>query len=169
MEERDAPDQIFLGSRTSLHCVLIGIAVYLDTWWSSHREQSKYLFPLRSSEKATKDCVYIALKNEWGKDSFVKAKAGKFGTHSCRKRSYTKMRRSGISKDHADLRGRWKKRRTSDRYEDTLLPYPDAHAAGALCVGGPIKYVLKRGSVVTDDWLDLNVCVNMNKNNHLDR
>ena len=87
--------------------------------------------------------MYQALKKEWDKDDFVKVKVGKFGTHSCRKRSYTKMRRSGISKDHADLRERWKKRRTSDQYEDILLSYPDAHAAAALCVGGPIKYVLK--------------------------
>ena len=103
--------------------------------------------------------MYHALKNKWDKDDFVKAKPGNFGTHSCRKRLYTKMRRSGISKGHADLRGWWKKRRTSDWYEDTLLPYPDVYAAAALCIGGPIKYVLKSGSLVTDNWLDLNVCV----------
>jgi len=67
------------------------------------------------------------------------------------------------------LRGRWKKRRTSDQYESTLLSYPDAHAAASLCTSGPIKYVLRRGTDVTDDWMDMNVCVNIVTNSHLDK
>ena len=53
-----------------------------------------------------------------------------------------------------DSRGRWKRQRVVDRYIDLALPYPDAKAAAALCVGGPCKYVLKAGSCVTVQcWL----------------
>ena len=53
------------------------------------------------------------------------------------------MRRCRISKDYADYRGRWKKRRVIDQYEDVLLLYPDAKSASALCPGGPMKYTIK--------------------------
>jgi len=72
--------------------VILDIAVWLDSWQSVHRSQSEYLFPFRSSEKATKDAVYIAMKEIWDDDSFVVDKPGRFGTHSCRKRLYTKMK-----------------------------------------------------------------------------
>ena len=34
------------------------------------------------------------------------------------------------------------------------LPYPDAKVAGKLCLGGPIKYVLRlTNSGISDDWI----------------
>jgi hypothetical protein len=60
-----------------------------------------------------------------------------------------------------DLRGRWRKVRVSDVYDDVELPFPDAKVAGKLCVGGPCKYVITDGSGVTDDFLLQHVVPNI--------
>jgi hypothetical protein len=60
-----------------------------------------------------------------------------------------------------DLRGRWRKGRVSDVYDDIELPFPDAKVAGKLCVGGPCKYAIKDGSGVTDDFLLQHVVPNI--------
>ena len=79
---------------------------------------------------------------------------GALGSHSTRKFAATFARRSGCSRDDVDARGRWKgQRRIVDIYIDSVLPYPDAKVAGALCIGGPIKYALRRDSRVSDDWI----------------
>ena len=158
-----------LGSRNIIYCVVLGLATYFDAIWSVDRRQSKFIFDLKEDPKKTKKYVYEALKHEWDDPLFVKKKPGLFGTHSNRKRAFTKMRRAGISKDHAEYRGRWKKRRVSDTYEDVLLPYPDAKACAVLCGGGPVGYVYKSGMLVTDAWVDQHVCHNMHKCNALDR
>jgi hypothetical protein len=78
-----------------------------------------------------------------------------------RKFGSTHARKSGCSKDEKDLRGRWRKGRVSDVYDDIELPFPDAKVAGKLCVGGPCKYAIKDGSGVTDDFLlqhVVNIC-----------
>lgn len=168
-EERDAPNQIMLGARNILYCTHLGLASYFDGWWSVPREQSKYLFNLKETPGRTKKFAYDQMRNEWDADTFTKVKPGLFGTHSNRKRAFTKMRRAGISKDWSEYRGRWKKRRVSDTYEDVLLPYPDAKACASLCQGGPVGYVYKSGTAVTDAWLNANVCINMCKNNALNR
>ena len=46
---------------------------------------------------------------------------------------------------------------TSDLYIDVSLPYQDAKVAAVLCVGGPIKYELRVGSGLHDDWILQNV------------
>jgi hypothetical protein len=52
------------------------------------------------------------------------------------------------------LRGRWKSAaRVADVYDDIELPYPDAKVAAMLCPGGPIKYKLRDGSNVTDEFI----------------
>jgi hypothetical protein len=48
----------------------------------------------------------------------------------------------------------WRKRRgVSDRYIDMSLPYPDAKVCAVLYVGGPIKYALRNGSGIVENWL----------------
>jgi hypothetical protein len=59
----------------------------------------------------------------------------------------------GRTKDEKDLRGRWKKGRVSDVYDESELPFPDAKVAGKLCIGGPCKYIIVDGSGVTADFL----------------
>lgn len=41
--------------------------------------------------------------------------------------------------------------------------YIDAKVAGSLCVGGPIKYKLKPGITLTDDWVFGNVVPNIRR------
>jgi hypothetical protein len=86
---------------------------------------------------------------------------GPLGSHSVRKFGSTHARKSGCSKDEKDLRGRWRKGRVSDVYDDIELPFPDAKVAGKLCVGGPCKYAIKDGSGVTDDFLLQHVVPNI--------
>ena len=168
-EERDAPNQILFGSRDPLYCAQWGLGIYMDAWHSESREDSKYLYHMRTNTASTKDAVYKYMKAEWESDNVTQLKPGLFGTHSNRKRSYTKMRMSGVSRDWADSRGRWKVGRVTNRYEDTLLPYPDAVAASSLCQGGPIRYVVRKNTPLTDAWLYDNVAVNMLKCQRLER
>ena len=37
------------------------------------------------------------------------------------------------------------------------IPYPDAKVAALLCVGGPVKYLLRDNSGITDNWILTNV------------
>jgi len=68
------------------------------------------------------------------------------GSHSVRKFAATHVRRSGITRDEKDIRGRWKgKGRVSDVYDDVELPYPDAKVAEKLCNGGACFYVCRDG------------------------
>ena len=50
-------------------------------------------------------------------------------------------------------RGRWKsKKRTSDDYDDIELPFVDAKVAKELCIGGAVKYkVRKKESISNTD------------------
>ena len=86
---------------------------------------------------------------------------GPLGSHSLRKFASTWLRRNGGTKDEKDTRGRWKKRRVSDTYDDMELPYPDTKAAGMLCVGGPCSYQVKTNSGITTDWILSNVVPNI--------
>ena len=78
---------------------------------------------------------------------------GKRGTHSIRKMATTRSRRHGCTKDEVDTRARWKQRRQQDVYADTVLPWPDAKVAAALCKGGPIHYQAKAESGSSEDWI----------------
>ena len=147
---------------------MFGTATCLDYYWSSPREQTELLYLLRSTPATTKSAFYTEMKKVFDWSTFVKVKIGNIGTHSSRKRAYTRMRRCGISKDYADYCGRWKKRRVTDQYEDVLLPYTDAKAASALCPGGPMKYTISDENVVTEAWLDKPVSRNMLKCDELD-
>jgi hypothetical protein len=70
-----------------------------------------------------------------------------------RKFGSTHARKCRCTKDEKYLRGRWKKGRVSDVYNEIELPFPDAKVAGKLCIGGPCKYVIKDGSGVANAFL----------------
>lgn len=153
MDERDAPDQILLGAMDRRYCVLLGLAVYLETG-----EESPFLFgidgidnPIALKKKASD----FVRDNVFKSDEFVPAlSTGKLGTHSFRKFASTRARRNGASRDDTDSRARWKRRkRQSDTYIDPCLPWPDAKVASLLCKGGPCKYATREGSGVSDDWI----------------
>ena len=97
-------------------------------------------------------------------EQFPKTQPGLLGTHSARKFPATYARRNGCSRDDVDVRGRWKnKKRQVDTYIDVVLPYPDAKVASTLCIGGPVKYEIRRGSGVSDQWLFDNVCTQIGR------
>ena len=48
-----------------------------------------------------------------------------------------------------------------DLYIDAHLPFPDAKVAASLCLGGPVKYELRRDSRISDDWLLEHVAKNI--------
>lgn len=74
--------------------------------------------------------------------------------HSFRKYGTTYARRRGTQKDFVDYRARWKsKKRVQDDYADIVLPWHDIKTAAALCIGGPVKYKVKDGCGISDEWL----------------
>ena len=56
------------------------------------------------------------------------------------------------------MQGHWKSdKRQQEAYADTTIPYVDGKVAAALCRGGPIAYLPKEGSGVTDEWVRTHV------------
>jgi hypothetical protein len=153
-DEGDAPDQILLGAMDQRYCVLLGLAVWLET----DVDESPFLFGIDGiddPEALKKKASDFVRDNVFRNDAFVRAlSTGLLGTHSFRKYAGTSARRNGASRDDVDSRGRWKKRkRQSDTYIDPCLPWPDAKVASLLCKGGPCSYVVKEGSGMSDDWI----------------
>lgn len=171
-EERDAPWQILLGSMDPMFCVLLNVAIWLE-WSLSSRpgaELSPYVLSFSNDNarpeggRKAKVTAYNILRAIFDCRDFEvndDEDAGPLGTHSLRKLASTWLRRQGGSKDEKDTRGRWKKRRVSDTYDDMELPYPDTKAAGMLCVGGPCSYRVKPDLGVTDAWILTHVVPNI--------
>jgi len=66
----------------------------------------------------------------------------------------THARQSGCMADEAKIRGQWKhSTKIVDTYTDPHIPATDAKVAAVLCHGGPCKYILKRGSGISEDWI----------------
>lgn len=169
-EERDAPDQILLGAMDTRYCILLSLGIYLELWCELGLGLTyPYLFGTGNPENTKKLIANILKKDIWGETGTeIRTSAnGLLGTHSLRKFPSTFARRNGCSKDDIDARGRWRKCRTVDRYIDVNVPYPDAKVASILAIGGPIKYTLKKGTGLTDLWLQENVVCNMLKSDFL--
>jgi hypothetical protein len=166
MEERDCPPQILIGANDIQYCVLLALAVYLESWFRTGAgAHSKYLYtdardgdaPSRLNKKYRANVNEVFAHTEMTQLS--QRFGGKIGTHSNRKYPTTYCREKGCILDEAEVRGRWRKGRgrVVDRYAELSQPYVDAKVACALCVGGPIKYVLKPDSGITEEWLLQNV------------
>ena len=156
-EEREAPKQVLIGSMSTIYCVLLTLAVHLETSIESSVSQtSRFVFDIQTdSPKNAKNRAYRILRDDvWAKSEFEKVVTGLIGTHSLRKYPSTHAQRNGCSRDDIDFRGRWKRHtRQVDTYIDVELPYPDAKVAAALCIGGACKYVIKESNGVSDSWL----------------
>ena len=50
-----------------------------------------------------------------------------------------------------------------DLYIDAVLPYPDAKVAASLCIGGAVKYELRRDSRISEDWIVEHVSRNIHR------
>ena len=171
LEERHCPPQIILGSNDPDFCVLLSVGIYLE-----------HLFPTDRNDEGLINCFSVAKKSY-----NTKKRAGKIlsdiftsdhfetnfgdgrtsigavlGSHSLRKCAATHARRNGCSRDEIDLRGRWKHlKRQVDTYLDTSVPYPNAKVCAAICIGGPIRYEVRKGAGVNDAWILKNVCPNI--------
>ena len=84
------------------------------------------------------------------------------GTHSHCKFAVNVAQRNGCSKDDTYHRGCWKEdSHQQDTYADTTIPYIDAKVAAALCEGGPIVFMQKEESSITDQWIMHYIVPNM--------
>jgi hypothetical protein len=159
-EERDAPEQIILGSIDPRICPLLNLATFLEV---SGRDaaavyRSEYVFGNATDGHRI---VRQLLNNLFEKEGFQKLKAGNLGTHSLRKGPATYASRCGLAKDFVSKRGRWRAGKAIvDVYIDTTLPYPDACTAAILC--GPLgacKYRIKPNLNVDDTFLIEHIAV----------
>jgi hypothetical protein len=162
-EERDCPFQYLMGSNDHRFCCLLTLAVWLEIDFTENAARgvlTPYVFTfsdnisIPSGAVASKTAISNYLRETVFKNEFFTTHQKNRGTHSIRKFSSTATRRSGISKDWKDMRGRWKlTKRVSDNYDDMELPFPDAKVASVLCPGGPVKYKLREGSNMTSRFI----------------
>ena len=185
-EERDCPKQIMLGADDPTYCVLLALAIFLESWIENGGGTvGPWLFcegddtdgavvedenpedddeggadsPEDSPEAIrTKNACSTALRNVFRDAAFVRAPFPEpLGMHSNKKYATTRARRCGQPRDDVDYRARWKIKRIQDKYADVTLPWPDVKVAAALCTGGPVKYKVKEGCGISDQWLKENV------------
>ena len=149
LDERSTTDQIILGAADPAFCTILALAIHLETNIGSGLiGKETTLFGVN------KQLASSSLKMILEEDDFEKSADGELGSHSTRKFAATLARRNGCSRDDVDMRGRWKgQKRIVDTYIDSQLPYPDAKVAASLCIGGAIKYDLRSGSRISNDWL----------------
>jgi hypothetical protein len=166
-EERNAPTQIIFGSADWRYDVLSLLGVWLETLYESSELDNEFIFdaigaqcPITIKESVA---YYLrALLKSDDIEGIAKAIIGNIGTHSLRKYGTNLARGSGCSKDEVDLRSRWKSdKRQQDLYADTTIPYVDGKVAASLCPGGPVAYLPKDGSGVTDEWFRDHVTPNL--------
>lgn len=142
-EERDAPEQIIIDSLDPKMCVLLNLAVHIESTSSVMSSEFVYGNP-KDGDHVVRRFLTSMVKN----DSFKKLKTGKLGTHSLRKGAATYATRSGSSKDFVNRRGRWRTRKgVVDVYIDNTQPYPDALTAATLTgPEGPCFYNMGTGA-----------------------
>lgn len=145
-EERDAPEQILLGSMDERLCVLLNLGIYIEM----HQETAgkdltvdDFIFENGSADRSVRASLTKAISNE----SLATVHHGPLGTHSVRKGAATYASRNGVTKDFVKLRGRWRtKSGAVDRYIDPMQPYPDVITSATLAgPSGPAKYQKKPG------------------------
>jgi hypothetical protein len=164
-DERRCPDQIILGSNDPSWCVLIHMAVYLESFLEIH-PNAKYLFTDNMSETAPNAMKAIwsdRMKKVVWTDAAFKDMApeleedGGIGTHSNRKFAADSAAKHGCTSEQVEIRGRWKVAAGKQVmvYIDVKRDYEDAKVCSALCCGAPVKYALKEGllQMISHQWL----------------
>jgi len=126
--ERDAPDQIILGSWNPKYCVLLSLALYLETCVKAGTPlQFLFCEDLQPSSRVLKHYQDDLREHIFTDKRLELVQPGHIGSHSFRKYATTYSRRNGGTKEETDARGRWRNRETaSDSYYDKVLPFPDA-------------------------------------------
>ena len=96
-EEREAPKQVLIGSMSTIYCVLLTLAVHLETSIESSVSQtSRFVFDIQTdSPQNAKNRAYWILRDDvWAKSEFEKVVTGLIGTHSLRKYPSTHAQRN---------------------------------------------------------------------------
>ena len=160
-DEKDGPDQILVGANDPNFCVLLALGIHLETWLGCKSADDKFLFGLCETPECSKDYVGRILRDEiLAGVTFKPDKTGALGSHSIRKLASSQAANNLCSDVEISQRGHWKLggKKMVHTYIDSTLPYPDAKVAGELALGGPVKYVLKKGCGVSNDWITKHVC-----------
>ena len=166
LEERNCPDQILFGSYDVDYCLLLSLGLYLETWMTAGPGRDCQLLFSDDVDNGTgrtnvhrlKQRYHNLLNNHVFCHPYFREHSNgnyRFGSHSIRKYPATFAVNNGCTPDEVERRGRWKgnSRRVVDRYVDVEQQWIDGKVGAALCVGGPIRYVLVDGCNVTHDWL----------------
>lgn len=170
MEERSCPDQILMGAMDPMFCILSNLGLYLESYLGNY-PNSTYLFIHHGAQTGPKNLIQtyrskletVVLQNP----AFIACSPGAnrrgVGTHSYRKFPSQYAIDKGASPDDVEIRGCWKKRgrRVVFCYIDPGQIYSDAKVESLLCVRGPVKYALRQGVEISDEWLFQNVVRNI--------
>jgi predicted ATP-dependent protease len=175
MEEQHAPIQLILGVNDPDFCTLLSLGIYLEHMYPSAEGVTNgklNCFAISPTPSASKARASRLLRSVFESDDFKELFRSEtlsnldicLGSHSLRKAAATHARRNGCSRDKIDLRGKWKQRRRQvDTYLDATMSFPDAKVAAALCVGGPIMYMLRKDSGLDDSLVCENAVSNIFK------
>ena len=167
MDKRAAPPQIMFDANNFKFCSILSLSVYLESLFPTEKNQygAVNLFgSVAGTPEKIKSKVQDHLREKiFNSEDFIglaksmndeQERLKKVGTHSIRKLAATFARRNGCSKDDVNTRGRWKRlKQMVDNYIANEIPYPDAKAAAALCIGSAIKYELKKDCGVDEEWI----------------
>ena len=166
-EERDALEQIILGSSDHDFCVLTSLSIHLQYLLEFlNGENSDFLFcDSRKTPETEKALVGKAIRDHvtnnkgWRNLQEEGVDSGPVGSHSNWKLASTLACQQGCTQDdvdcHSHSQNTWY---ISDRYNDLTLEVVDGKVEAALCVGGPTKHVYREGSGLTDAFLSDEVC-----------
>ena len=155
LEERDAPTQVLLGAEDWRYCVLSLLGSWLELHFLLNPKANESLFGAfgLTDPFDIKSRAGYHRRKIFKDEEFVKEFLGELGFHSNLKHGVTTARKFGCSKDDVDFHWRWKNRCRQHTYADTTIPFVDAKVAAALCKGGPVAYIVKDASGVTDQWI----------------
>lgn len=169
-EEQNAPWQHLFGSMDWVFCVLLSVGIWLEVFLGNvfGAAQRVHVFGFsddpepETAGNKTKDKVYRVLSKILGLMGVeaVLTDDGPVGSHSVRKLSSTYVRSNGVTKDDKEYRGRWKRKRVSDDYDDIQLDSVDANVAKVLCIGGVCHYKVV-DPACTDAFITGNVTPNI--------
>ena len=163
-EERGCPDQILLGSMDHSMCLLISLSIYPETFLAQHL-MAYYLFTedtalnavKRLKNRYSKRLTNFVWKSDELQSTILQQDEGQgVRTHSQRKFPATYAKRQGCTTEEIEIRGRWKQTngKIVHRYIDVKQEFIDAKVASKLCIGGPVKYSLKKGvEGITHEWI----------------
>ena len=171
------PQHILMGSRNDTLCILQGLSAYLESLLE-HSPDEKYLFPGRAHGDVEHDAVDTFCGFATRMYEVVKTYVGPCGVKQPWMvpevfGSIHSMYEGRFRYSDTIVRSGWKtstvSRTSAPRATRELLAsktqlyQQDVRVGSVLCIGGPVKYTLKDGVCISDDWLFKNVIPRIRK------